>query len=113
MCRKNSYRDMTLKTKFQNFHIQFLNSDFSVDNESNVTKLKGYVPCILLEERMSQNFDLGPSYFFMLCRKCVSVSFYVLCHKNKTSASINIWRHAFLDKNILEHTQKVLNVYNI
>ena len=106
MCRKNSYRDMSLKTKFQNFHIQFLNSDFSVDDESNVTKLKGYVPCILLEGRMSQNFDLGPGYFFMLCRKCVSVSFYVLCHINETSASINILRHASLDKNVLNTHKK-------
>ena len=106
MCRKNSYRDMSLKTKFQNFHIQFLNSDFSVDNESNVTKLKGYVPCILLKGTMSQNFDLGPGYFFMLWRKCVSVSFYVLCHQNETSASINILRHASLDKNVLNTHKK-------
>ena len=74
---------MTLKTKFQNFHIKFLNSDFSVDNESNVTKLIGYVPCILLEGNMSQNF-------LMLCRKFVKLIFftifYVLCHKNKTRA---------------------------
>ena len=80
MCRKNSYRDMTLKTKFQNFHIEFLNSDFSVDNKLNVTKSIGYVPCILLEESVSQNFDLGPGYFFMLCIKFVNIFFhYFLC----------------------------------
>ena len=49
---------MTLKIIFQNFHIKFLNSDFSVDNESNVTKLIGHVLCIPLEGSMSQNFDL-------------------------------------------------------
>ena len=47
--------DMTLKTIFQNFHIKFLNSDFSVDNESNVTKLIGQVFFIALEGRVSQN----------------------------------------------------------
>ena len=51
---------MTLKTIFQNFHIKFLNSDFSVNNESNVTKLIGQVLCIALEGSVSQNFDLGP-----------------------------------------------------
>ena len=50
-------KDMALKTIFQNFHI---NSDFSVDNESNVTKLRGQVLCIALEGSVSQNFDLGP-----------------------------------------------------
>ena len=55
---------MTLKKIFQNFHIQCLNSDFSVDNEVNVTKLIGHVLCIALEGSVSQNFDLGPGYFF-------------------------------------------------
>ena len=50
-------KDMTLKTIFQNFHIKFLNSDFSVDNESNVTKLIGQVLCSALEGSLSQNFD--------------------------------------------------------
>ena len=80
MCRKNIYRNMTLKTKFQNFHIKLLNSAFSVDNDSNVTKSIGYVPCFLLKGSVSQNFDLGPCYFFMLCRKFVNVFFhYFLC----------------------------------
>ena len=54
---KNNYRDMTLKTIFQNVHIKLSNSDFSVDNESNVTKSLGYVLCILLEGRVSQNIE--------------------------------------------------------
>ena len=71
---------MTLETIFQNFHISFLNSDFSVNNESNVTKLIGHVLCITPEGSVSQNFDLGLSYFFMLCRKFVKVFFhYFLC----------------------------------
>ena len=71
---------MTLKTIFQNFHINFLNSDFLVDNESNVTKSIGNVLCIALEGSLSQNFDLGLGYFLMLCRKFVKVFFhYFLC----------------------------------
>ena len=80
MCYKNKYRDMTLKTIFRNVHIKFSNSDFSVDNESNVTTSLGYVLWILLEGCVSQNFDLDPSYLFMLCRTFVNIFFhYFLC----------------------------------
>ena len=57
---------MILKKMFQNFHIKFLNSDYSVDYELNVTKSIGHVLCILLEGSMSQNFDLGPGYVEIL-----------------------------------------------
>ena len=67
---------MTLKTIFQNFHIIFLNSDFSVNNESNVIKLIGYVLCNTLEGSVSPNFDLGLGYSFMLCRKSVKIFFH-------------------------------------
>ena len=71
---------MTLKMRLQIFHITFLNSDFSIDNESNVTKSIGHALCIPLEGSVSQNFDLGLGYFFMLCRKFVKVFFhYFLC----------------------------------
>ena len=71
---------MTLKIIFQNFHIKFLNSDFTVDNELNVTKLIGHVLCIPLEGSVSRNFDLGLGYYVMLCRKFVKVFFhYFLC----------------------------------
>ena len=80
MCHKNNHRYKTLKTVFQNFRTKFLNSEFSVDNESNVPKSIGYVLCILLEGSVSQNFDLGLGYFFMLCRNFVQVFFhYFLC----------------------------------
>ena len=80
MCYKNNHRYRKLKTIFQNFCTQFLNSDFSVDNESNVTKSIGNVLCIILEGSVSQNFDLGLGYFFMLCRNFVKVFFhYFLC----------------------------------
>ena len=71
---------MTLKKIFQNFHNKILNSDSSLHNEPNVTKLLGHVLCILLEGSVSQNFDLGLGYFFMLCRNFVKVFFhYFLC----------------------------------
>ena len=74
-CYKICLRDITLKTKFQNVHIKFLNSDFSVSNALNITKFLGDALCIPLEGGVSQNFDLGPSYFVMLCRKFVKVVF--------------------------------------
>ena len=76
MCYNNFIIDMTLKIIFQNFLINILNSDFLVNNESNVTKLIGHVLCITPEGSLSQNFDLGLGYFFMLCRKFVKVFFH-------------------------------------
>ena len=78
MCYENHYRDKTLKTILQFFYIKFLNSDISVDKALNVTKLIGYLLCILLEGSVSQNFDLGPGYFLMLCRKLVKVIFHII-----------------------------------
>ena len=54
---------MTLKKIFQNFHINFLNSDFSVDNESNVIKSIRHVLYSLLGGSVSQNIDLGLGFF--------------------------------------------------
>ena len=48
-CNKICFRDITLKTEFQNFHIQFLNSDFSVSNALNITKFLGDALCSPLE----------------------------------------------------------------
>ena len=80
MCPKNNHRYRTLKTIFQNFRTKFLNSDFSVKNDSNATKSIGYVLCIILDGSVSQNVDLGLGYFFMLCRNFVKVFFhYFLC----------------------------------
>ena len=50
---------MKLKKIFLNFHIKIFNSDFSVTNESNVTKSIGHVLDILLEGKVSQNVDIG------------------------------------------------------
>ena len=49
-----------LKTTFENYHINFSNSDFSVDIASICFKILGYVPHSPPEGSMSQNFDLGP-----------------------------------------------------
>ena len=49
--------------------------DFSVSNALNVNTFLGNALCSPLEGSMSQNFDLGPGYFFMLCRKFVKVFF--------------------------------------
>ena len=51
-----------LKTKFRNFHINFSNSDFSVDSASICTNSFGYVPHSPPEGYVSQNFDLCPGY---------------------------------------------------
>ena len=58
----------TLKTTLQNFHIIFLNIDISVNICSIIAKSLENVVYRLLEGIMSQNFDLCPGYFFMLCR---------------------------------------------
>ena len=70
---KDHYRGMTLKTTFQNFHIKFSNSDSSVDIAIKLTKSLRDVLCSPLEGSVSSNFDSGPGYFFMLCRKFVKV----------------------------------------
>ena len=75
-CYKIRHRDSTLKKTFQNFHITFLNSDFSVSNALNVTKCLGDALCSPVEGSVSQNFDLDPGNFFMLCRKLVKVFFH-------------------------------------
>ena len=55
-----------LKTKSKNFHINLLNSDFSVDITLIFTKVLGYVPHSPPAGSVSQNLDLGPGYFFYL-----------------------------------------------
>ena len=59
-CYKICVRDITLKETFQNVHIKFWNSDFSLRNALNITKFSGDALCSPLEGSMSQNFDLGP-----------------------------------------------------
>ena len=50
-----------LKTTFENYHINFSNSDFSVDIASICTRFLVYVLHSLPEGSVSQIFDLGPS----------------------------------------------------
>ena len=49
-----------LKTTFENYHINFSNSDFSVDIASMCFKFLGHVLHSSPEGSVSQNFDLGP-----------------------------------------------------
>ena len=49
-----------LKSTVENFHINFSNSDFSVDIVSIYSKFLGYVFHSPPEGTVSQNFDLGP-----------------------------------------------------
>ena len=51
------------KIDFLNFY--FLNIDFSVTVCNIHLKLSGCVQNVLIEGRLSQNFDLGPSFIFM------------------------------------------------
>ena len=65
-----------LKTTFENYHINISNSDFSVDIASICFKFLGYVPHSPPEGSVSQNFDLGPGYFLMLCRNVGKIFFH-------------------------------------
>ena len=49
-----------LKTTIENYHINFSNSDFSVNIASIFTNFLVYVPHGPPEGSVSQNFDLGP-----------------------------------------------------
>ena len=60
--------NMTLKTGLENLYVIFLNSDFSFNILSIPTQSLGDILYNTPEGSMSQNFDLGPGYFFMLCR---------------------------------------------
>ena len=108
-CYKICLRDITLNPKFQNLHIKSFNSDFSVSNALNITIFLGDALCSPLEGSMSQNFDLGPGYFFMLCRKFVKYFFTIFCvscHKNKPRTYIKIFRHYSFNKNVLNIPRK-------
>ena len=49
-----------VKTKLENFHIDFSNSDFSVDISLISAKSLVNVPNNPPQEYISQNFDIGP-----------------------------------------------------
>ena len=68
LCDKAHDRDGALKTARGNLYFIFLNSAFSLDIPSILIKLAGNVFYDIIEGSLSQNLDLGPGYFFMLCR---------------------------------------------
>ena len=51
------------------FHEYFLNMDTSLNIASKPFKFSTYIHKIQMEGSLSQNFDLGPSFHFMKCRK--------------------------------------------
>ena len=51
------------------FHIYFLNKDTSLTKALIYLKTWIYISEICLEGSVSQNFDLGPSFCFMVCRR--------------------------------------------
>ena len=72
-----------------------------------------FIPEMYLEGRISQNFDIGISFSFIVCRilnleqkykKIKKVTRYLSLKKRRPKRSPNNLRHAFLDKNVL-HTQ--------
>ena len=77
-----------LKTTFDQYHINFSNSDFSHNIGSIFAKFLGYVLHSPPEGSVSQSFDLGPGYFFLSyvesSEKYFFTIIYVLCHKKIT-----------------------------
>ena len=51
------------------FHIHFLNMDISLVIKVTIIKIAIHVAEIHCEGRMSQNFDIGPSFYIILCRR--------------------------------------------
>ena len=75
------------------FHIYFFNMDNSLIIKLICLKIRMYIPWICLEGRMSQNFDIGFSFHFIVCRRWELEKntkkiqkLPVFCHKIKTKA---------------------------
>ena len=56
----------------ENLYVTFLNNDFSVNIASITVIFLGNNLKNAPEGIVSQNFDLGPSLFFMLCRNLIN-----------------------------------------
>ena len=74
-------------------HIYFLNKDISLTKALIYLKTWIYISKICLEGSVSQNFDLGLSFCFMVCRRRdfekeykKSQKLLVFCHKIITKA---------------------------
>ena len=51
------------------FHIHFFNMNISLVIKVTIMKIAIHVAGIHYEGRVSQNFDIGPSFYFILCRR--------------------------------------------
>ena len=62
---------MTRSSEYENpiFHYYFLNKDISVTKQRKIMKFSKVAHHIPFEGSVSQILYLGPSFYFMLCRK--------------------------------------------
>ena len=51
------------------FHIHFFNMDILLVIKVTIVQIVKRVPEIHCEGRVSQNFDIGPSFYFIFCRR--------------------------------------------
>ena len=69
-----------------------------------------------MQGRVSQNFDLGPSFDFMKCRnlniKKMTKSYPFFLHKIKSRTLIKKLRHASLKRNLCD-THRTFKINNI
>ena len=74
------------KTKNLILYVIFLNMDISITTQDVDTKICMTFLHINCEESMSQIFNLGPSFYFMLSRKLCfeNIQLLVFCYKVKT-----------------------------
>ena len=75
------------------FDIYFFNMDISLFIAHICLRIRMYIPKIYMEGRMSQIFDIGFSFCFIVCRRWKiekiykqSQKLHVFCHKIKTKA---------------------------
>ena len=68
------------KLKIRKFNFYFLNSEFSFNNLSIITKFLQEDLKTLPEGSVSQNFDLGSRYLFILCRNFKNSFFHSFLH---------------------------------
>ena len=59
--------------------MHFLNMDISLVFKVTIMKIGIHVAEINCEGRVSQNFDISPSFYFILCRR---VDFHKIAKKN-------------------------------
>ena len=67
-----------MKVESWKFHFYFLNSEFSFNNPSIISKFLQEELKTLPDGSVSQNLDLGSQYFIMLCRNFFNYFFHCI-----------------------------------